>query len=119
MVAGNSVRDEGNSRSIQLPIPALAVAASPEEHGLVDFRIGIGFVPAFIPSPPAEDTHPVIQGLLKICDESILDRGLQRVCGDLRSRSNTGKESIHRIAIAPHGGVIYERQKPQESFAAR
>src|SRR6266478_3105882 len=119
MVAGNSVRDEGNSRSIQLPIPALAVAASPEEHGLVDFRIGIGFAPALVPSPPAEDTHPVIQGLFKICAESILDRGLERVCGNLRPRCLAGKEIIHRVAIATHVCVIYESQKPEDSFAAR
>src|SRR6266851_941071 len=106
MVAGNSVRDEGNSRAIQLPIPALAVAASPEEHALVDFGVGIGFVPALVPSPPAEDTHPFIQGLLKICAESILNRGLERVCGNLRPRCLPGKKFFTLMAIPPIVGVI-------------
>src|SRR5260370_37312762 len=119
MVAGNSVRDEGTSGAMQLPIPVLAVAASPEEHALVDFGVGIGFVPALVPYPPAEDTHPFIQGLLKICAESILDRGSERVCGNLRPWCLAGKEIIHRVAIAPHVCVIYESQKPEDSFAAR
>src|SRR5260370_33647337 len=106
MVARNSVGDEGQSGAIESPVPSRAVGADAEFCGLVHFGVGGRFVLAFIPAPPAENTEPLVKRLLEVCAEAELDRGLQRVSGDIWNRRESCAGGVVRFAIPSHIAVV-------------
>ena len=89
-------------------MPWLAVAANPDLRCLVHFRIRKRFMPAFVPSPPAEYSHPLIERLLEIGAETVLDRRLYWMSRDFRLGRYPGKEIVNRLAVTSHVGVIHK-----------
>src|ERR1700683_190319 len=57
VVAGDAVRDHGYTRAIEIATPARATCAQPKFKCLVIFRVGIGFVLTFVPTPAAENSN--------------------------------------------------------------
>src|SRR5713226_6330546 len=83
-------------------------ATKPDLRCLVHFRIRKRFMPAFVPSPPAEYSHPLIERLLEIGAETVLDRRLYWMSRDFRLGRYPGKEIVNRLAVTSHVGVIHK-----------
>src|SRR5712692_8140592 len=111
MIARDPVRNKYQPRAVELSVPRLAVAANADLLGLVHFRIRKRLMPAFVPSPPAEHSHPIIERLFEIDAESVLDRRLEWMSRDVRFRRNPREEIINGHAVAPHVGVIHKTQE--------
>src|SRR6267154_1681743 len=116
MIARDAIRNKNQTGAIEFSIPSLSVPAGADLRRLVDFRIRERFVPAFVPSPPAEQTHPTIKRLLEIATEPILDRCPQGMSGDIRHSGPACQKIIDRFSIASHVGVIDETKETDNSF---
>src|SRR5215471_16233318 len=117
MIARDSVGDERESRAIELSSPLAAIRACAELHGLVDFRVGIGFVLAFIPSPSCEDTHPIGKRLLDVHTETVLRGRLQWMSCNVRSGRPAREEIGNRHAVDAHVRVVRVAQYAQHRLS--
>ncbi len=116
VVARDSVGHEGEAGAIEPSAPAHSTGPEAEQDGFVRLGVGVRFLAALVPAPAAEDTQPVVEGLLEVCAETVLDRGLQRMGGDVRGRRQAGAEIVDGLAIAAHVGVINVGEEAQDAF---
>src|SRR6266446_3777265 len=107
MIVADAVTDKDEADAVVLAGPSLTIAARPDLPGLVHFRVGVGFVLAFAPSPTPKETEPIGEGLFEISAESVFNRGLKRMIGDFGNRGGgICPPGIHRIAIVAHVGMV-------------
>src|SRR5260370_1725371 len=116
MIARDGIRNKNHTGAIEFPIPSLSVAAGADLRRLIHFRICKRLVPAFVPSPPAENAHAAIKGLLEIAAESILDRCPRRMSGDIRYNGPACQKIVERLSITAHVGVIDETQETNDAL---
>src|SRR6267154_4018188 len=116
MIARDGIRNKNYAGAIEFSIPSLSVSAGADLRRLIHFRIRERLVPAFVPSPPAEHTHPIMKRLLEIAAESILDRSTRRMSGDIRHSGPARQKIVDRFSIAAHVGVIGETQETNNAF---
>src|SRR5260370_1565775 len=117
VVARDSVGHEGEAGAIEPSAPAHSTGPEAEQDGFVRLGVGVRFLAALVPAPAAEDTQPVVEGLLEVRAETVLDRGLQRMGGDVPGRRQAGAELVDGLAIAAHVAVINVGEETQDAFA--
>src|SRR5258708_2884897 len=116
MVAADAVADEHEADAVILPAPAAAAAARANLPGLIHFRVGVGFVPPFVPSPTTEEAEPIGERLFEIGAEAVFDSGLQRMIGDFRNRRGRICEpGIYGVAIVAHVRVIHIAEQAENT----
>src|SRR5882762_3134888 len=107
MIVADAVTDKDEADAVVFAAPSPTVAARPDLPGLVHFRVGVGFVLAFVPSPTPEQAEPIGERLFEIGAEAIFDGGLKRMIGDF---GNWGggicQPGIYRIPIVAHVGMV-------------
>src|ERR1700756_1826314 len=107
MIMADAVTDKNEADAVVLAAPSPTVAASPDLPGLVHFRVGVGFMLAFVPSPPPKETEPIGERLFEISAESVFNRGLKRMIGDFGNRrGGICQPGIYRIPIVAHIGMV-------------
>ena len=116
MVPRNPVRNKNKSGAIEFSLPPPAASPGSELHRLIHLGVRKRFVPAFIPAPPAENTHPGIQWLFEIDAKSVFERSTEWMSGDVWLGCQTCHEMIDCFTVAPHVGVIDEGQKPDNAL---
>src|SRR5882672_6094018 len=116
MVVADAVADKDKTHPVVLAAPASAIATRANLPGLIHFRVGVGFVLAFVPSPAAKDACPIGKSLFEVDTEAVLHRSLQRMIGDFGNGCGGIREpGIYRIAIIAHIGVIYVGEQAQDT----
>src|SRR6266850_2915510 len=116
VVARNPVRNKNNSGAIEFSVPPPAAGASSELHRLIHLGVRKRFMPAFIPAPSAENTHPGIQWLFEIHAKSVFEGSTERMSRDVWFGCQTRQKKIKCLTVAPHVGVIDESQKTDNAF---
>ncbi len=76
VIARDSVGHKRKPGAIESSSPTQAACAHSEFDGLVDFRVGIRFVPSLVPAPSPKQADPIVNRLLEICAEAVFDCGL-------------------------------------------
>src|SRR5260370_3369387 len=113
MLVADAITDKDEADAVVLAAPSLTVAARPDLPGLVHFRVGVGFVLAFVPSPTPEQAEPIGERLFEIGAESVFNRGLKRMIGDFGNRvGGICPPAIYRTPIAAHIGLADAAQQP-------
>src|ERR1700730_16625782 len=119
MIAGNSVGNEGQACSVQFSFPPGSLRAGADLLRFVYFGVGVGFVLAFVPSPPGEDAEPIRQRLLDVDADSVLRGGLRGMRLDFRPRLDACEKSRDRHAVDSHVGVVGIAEQTDYCLAVR
>src|SRR6267378_7913115 len=107
MIVADAVTDKDEADAVVLAAPSLTIAARPDLPGLVHFRVGVGFVLAFVPSPTPEQAEPIGERLFEVDAESVFYSGLQGMIGDFGNRrGGICPPGIYRIPIVAHIGMV-------------
>ena len=76
VVPRDAVRNENQSGTVKFPVPPSTAAGNAYFCRLIHFGVDERFMPSFVPSPPAEHSHPVFEWLFEIEAKPVFDSGL-------------------------------------------